>query len=316
LKRLDRAFLAFFRRVQDGETPGFPRYKSASRFNSLQWEDRGSWKLKIPERRLYLYGIGDIKANYHRCTEGSPKAITVKREGKKWWVSVRCVDVPAAPLQSSGRSIGIDLGVANLVVTSEGQIFVGEQFGEKLQTKLADAQRKISRSGYGSNRCRKLVLRYAEINRKIVNQRRNSAHKLSRRLVNNFDFIAVENLEISKMVRAPKPIPNPKDLKQFLPNGATRKAQLNKSIYDSGWGTLLSLLFYKAASAGRVVVTVDPRYTSQTCAECEHVEARNRVNRARFRCRLCGHEDHADINAARNILRAGRALQTSVCEGR
>ena len=98
LKRLDRAFAAFYRRVKHGEAPGFPRFKSARRFDALQREDTSGWKVKTEARRLYLLGVGDVKANYHRPLQGVPKAITVKREGTKWWVSVRCVDVPAEPL--------------------------------------------------------------------------------------------------------------------------------------------------------------------------------------------------------------------------
>ena len=89
LKRLDRAFIAFYHRAKNGEVPGFPRFKTAQRFNSLQWEDRSGWKLKSSERRLRLLGIGEVKLNYHRPHAGTPKAITVKREGTKWWVSVR-----------------------------------------------------------------------------------------------------------------------------------------------------------------------------------------------------------------------------------
>jgi putative transposase len=88
LKRLDRAFIGFYGRVRRGETPGYPRFKSANQFNSLQWEDPHCWKVKFDERRLRLPGIGEIKANYHRPLRGNPKAITVKREGSKWWVSV------------------------------------------------------------------------------------------------------------------------------------------------------------------------------------------------------------------------------------
>ena len=222
---------------------------------------------------------------------------------------MRCVSVPANPLEPVGREIGIDLGVTNLVATSEGELLVGEQFGRKFQWRLADAQRALAKSKRDSSRYRERAQRVAKIHRKISNQRRNSAHQLSRRLVTDFDFIAVEELNITRMVRSPKPIPDPSDSKSFLPNGATRKARLNKSIYDSGWGTLLLLLLYKAESAGRVVVAVEPYYTSQTCAQCEHVDAGNRVKQATFRCLMCGHEDHADINAARNILRAGRARQ-------
>jgi putative transposase len=151
--------------------------------------------------------------------------------------------------------------------------------------------------------------------RKIKNQRSNAAHQLSRQLVNNYDFIALEDLKITNMVRSPKGRPDPAQLGAYLPNGATKKAGLNRSIHDAGWGQFVSLLTYKAESAGRSVVSVNPHYTSQTCAECQHVDAGNRVSQEDFRCRRCGHRDVADINAARNILRAGRALQASACDG-
>jgi putative transposase len=124
-------------------------------------------------------------------------------------------------------------------------------------------------------------------------------------LVNNYDLIVVEDLKIDDMVHAPRAIPHPTRPGTYLPNGAGAKAGLNCSIHDAGWATLLSLLSYKAESAGRTIVTVDARYTSQTCFECGHVEPGNRVSQAVFRCCACGHEAHADINAARNILRAG-----------
>jgi putative transposase len=133
--------------------------------------------------------------------------------------------------------------------------------------------------------------------------------------VNDYDFIAIEDLKIANMVRAPKGRPDPAQPGAYLTNGAKRKAGLNRSIHDAGWGQFVSLLSYKAESAGRTVVSVDPRYTSQTCAVCQHVDPGNRVNQKDFRCRKCSHCDYADINAARNILRAGRALQASACVG-
>jgi putative transposase len=316
LKRLDRAFAAFHRRVKRGETPGFPRFKSARRFNSLQWEDTNGWKVKGECRRLYLLGIGEVKANYHRPLLGMPKALTVKREGTKWWMSVRCVDVPAAPLSPTGREVGLDLGVANLVATSDGELFVGEHFGSRARAQLTLAQQGLARKQRGSNRRRHQVHAVAQLHRKVAQQRRNAAHQLSRQLVNDYDLIVLEDLTITNMVRAPKTMPDPDVSGAFLPNGTAAKTGLNRSIHDAGWGTLASLLSYKAESAGRIVVTVDPRHTSQTCAQCGHVEAGNRVNQAVFCCLACGHRAHADVNAARNILRAGRARQALACVGR
>jgi len=316
LKRLDRAFAAFYRRVKSGETPGFPRFKSASRFDSLKWEDASGWKVKNEASRLYLLGIGEVKAKYHRRLLGTPKAITVKREGAKWWVSVHCVNVPAQPLPLTGREVGLDLGVVNLVTTSDGDLIIGEHFGSQTRAQLTLAQQRLAVKQRGSNRHHRQVEVVARLHRKVANQRRNAAHQLSRQLVNDYDLIALEDLAINNMVRAPKAKPAPETPGTFLPNGATAKAALNRSIHDAGWGILTSLLSYKAESAGRIVVKVDPQFTSQMCAECGHVEAGNRVNQAEFCCLRCGHRAHADVNAARNILRAGRARQVLTCVGR
>jgi putative transposase len=316
LKRLDRAYGAFFRRVELGEEPGFPRFRSENRFDALQWEDTPGWTLKTQHRRLYIMGIGEIKANYHRPFAGQPKAITVKREGIKWWLSVRCVNVPALPLERTCCQIGIDLGVVNLIATSDGELIKGKHFGGKAQKHLSQAQRELSAKQRGSKRRQLQVNEVVRLHAKIKNQRRNAAHQLSRHLVNDYDLIAFEDLKIRNMVRAPRARPDPNQLGAYLPNGASTKAGLNVSINDAGWGLLLRLLTYKAESAGRSVVRVNPCHTSQTCAECRHVDARNRVNQEKFRCLSCGHRDFADINAARNILGAGRALQASACPGR
>lgn len=305
LKRLDRAFYGFYRRSQRGEIPGYPRFKSANRFDSLQWEDSRSWKVKFDVQRLHLPGVGDVKARYYRPIVGTPKAITVKREGSKWWVSVRCADVPAEPLEPSGREIGIDLGIVNLIATSEGELVVAERFGLKSRSRLAKEKQAKARCQPDSRRSEVRAQRIAHIHRRIANQRRNAAHQLSRRLVNEFDFIAVEDLEIAKMVRGPHRKSNLGGSYGRL--NSTFRKNLNRAVYDAGWGTLRLFILYKAESAGRVVMTVDPRHTSQTCAECGHVATGNRINQAKFSCVECGHEDHADINAARNILRAGRA---------
>lgn len=315
LKRLDRAFVSFCRRVGRDEIPGFPRFKSAGRFESLHWVDIYGWKLKGDERRLFLRGIGDVKFNYCRPISGIAKTITIKREGRKWWLNVHCIDVPAMPLPPTGREVGIDLGVSNIVATSDGELIVAERFNKRARVQLADAQRKLAGQQRGSNRHRRQRERIAQLHRRVVNQRNNSVHQLSRSIVNNYDLIILEDLKITNMTRTPEAKPDPARPGAFLRNGSAAKAGLNHSIYDAGWGKLASLLSYKAESAGRVVVSVDPRYTSQTCAECGHAEAGNRVEQAVFRCQACKHEAHADVNAARNILRAGRARQALACVG-
>jgi len=315
LKRLDHAYAAFFRRVRLGEAPGFPRFKSASRFASLQWFDTHGWKVKPEHRRLYLMGIGEIKTNFHRPLAGEAKAITVRCEGTKWWVNVQCADVPAELLALTGREVGIDLGVTNMVATSDGARVEGEHFGSKARKSLASAQRSLATKRRGSNRRRRKVEEVARLHRKVKNQRSNTAHELSRQIVNDYDFIALEDLKITNMVRTPKGRPDPELPGAYLPNGARAKTGLNRSIHDAGWGQFISFLNFKAESAGRTVVSVNPRFTSQACAECHYVDAGNRVSQEEFRCLVCGHCGHADNNAARNILRAGRALQASACAG-
>ena len=235
------------------------------------------------------------------------------REGRRWWVTVRCVDVPTERLAPTGRSVGIDLGVPHLIATSDGVPHSEGRYGQRAATRLLSAQESLTRKRRGSNRRRKAVERVAAAHRAVRNQRKDLAHKLSRNFINEYDLIVHEDLQIANMVRRP----NPKraDDGSYLPNGAAAKSGLNRSIHDAGWGQLLSLLAYKAEDAGRDVIAVDPRHSSQRCSHCGHVAAANRVTQATFKCQACGHRAHADINAAVNILRAGKAQRALACAG-
>ena len=121
LRRLDWAFAGFFRRCHAGQRPGFPRFRPRSRWDSLQWEDRKGWRIDEAGRWLHLMGVGRIKVRLHRPVRGTPKAITVRREGRRWWVTIRCTDVPAEPLAVTGRQVGIDLGVTVRWRPSDGR---------------------------------------------------------------------------------------------------------------------------------------------------------------------------------------------------
>jgi putative transposase len=308
LRRLDWAFAAFFRRCREGERPGYPRFRPRSRWDSLQWEDRNGWRLDEATRRLHLHGIGALKVRLHRPLRGTPKAITMRREGRRWWVAVRCVDVPAEPLSRTGRQVGIDLGVRVLVATSDGALFANDRFGRRAADQLARAQQALDTKQRGSQRRRLARERVAAAHRRIRNRRTDALHQLSRRLVNDHDLIVHEQLTITNLVRRPKRRPDPDHPGGYARNGASAKTALNRSIQDAGWGQLLAMIAYKAESAGRTVIAVDPRHTSRTCAHCGHRSAANRRG-AVFECQACGHVAHADTNAAVNILRAGRAQQ-------
>jgi putative transposase len=304
LSRLDRAYKAFFRRVASGETPGFPRFRSAARFDSAEWPDTTSWKLDETGARLYLQGVGHIRIRMHRPTRGTPKTLTVARVGRRWRVTVFCADVPAEPLLPTGKAIGVDVGVTVAAALSDGQVVDNPRHLAASADALARAQRVLTGRQRGSRRRAIAAQEVGRLHRRIAKQRRDFQHKLSRALVNENDVIVIEDLQIPNMTRRPKPVPDVAG--GFCANGAAAKAGLNKSILDVGWGRLRQMLTYKAEEAGRELIAVNPRHTSQTCAHCGHTDRDNRHG-AVFECVACGHWGHADVNAAVNILRAGLA---------
>jgi putative transposase len=314
VRRLDKAFQAFFRRVKAGETPGYPRFKGHGRWDSIEWPDHGNgckWD-SVPHpnvTRVYLQGIGHIRVHQHRPVKGRVKTVAVKREGSRWFVVLSCDDVPAVPLEPTGAVIGIDMGVASFLTASDGTHVSNPRHLAASADRLTVAQQALSRKKRGSSRRRKAVARVAALHGKVRRSRLDHAHKTALTLVRDNDVIVHEALKVANMTKRAKPKPDPGTEGGFLPNGAAAKTGLNKSINDAGWGIFLSVLCGKAESAGRTVVAVDPRHTSQRCAQCGHVAAGNRVTQAGFRCLACGHEAHADVNAAINILRAGLALQ-------
>lgn len=304
LTRLDRAFQGFYRRVRAGQRAGFPRFKAAHRFDSVEYPERSSgWR--IDANRLYLKSIGSIRFRASkRGILGAPTTLTVRKEGRRWRFTVFCRQVPERRGEPTGTQVGIDLGVHVLVATSTGDLILNPRWMHRSLDRLADSQRLVAGRRRGSSRHRKATERVAAIHRKVARQRRDMHHQLSRRLVDSFDVIVHEALQISNMTRRPKPRPNTDG--GHDPNRAGAKAGLNREIQSAGWGQLLRMIAYKAEEAGRTVIAVAPRNTSRTCHRCGSVDPANRASSV-FRCTNCGFEAHADINAARNILRAGLA---------
>jgi putative transposase len=315
IRRLDWAFQRFFDRVKAGQKPGYPRFKGRGWWDSIEWpaEKGGAHWDSVPHpkvTRVHLAGVGHVRVHQHRAVKGRVKTITAKREGRRWYVVLSCDDVPAALLEPVGSHVGIDLGVASFLTTSDGAHAPNPRHLAATSERLATAQRDLARKKRGSNRRKKVAIKVAELHGKVRRQRLDHAHKTALALVRDYDVIVHENLKITNMTRRPKPRPDGSG--GYVPNGAAAKAGLNKSINDAGWGIFLRILSAKAESAGRTVTAVDPRHTSQQCAECGHTAAGNRITQAVFRCLACGHQAHADINAARNILRAGLALQEAL----
>lgn len=309
LRRLRNAFDGFFRRARAGETPGYPRFKAAHRFDSVEWPCDGDgcrWKPEVG--RVYLQGIGEVKATVHRPVAGRVKTIQVKREGRRWYLVLSCDDVPVAPLPATGVAVGVDVGVASFITTSDAAHIDNPRWARVGHARLEAAQERLARKKRGSNNRRAAREAVATRHRKAANQRRDFHHKVARDLVTSYDLIAVEDLSITNMVRRAKPLLDPDTPGSYLPNGQAAKSGLNRSIHDAGWAQFRSILAAKAEEAGRRVVSVDPRHTSDRCEACGHAAKESRVSQAAFRCVSCGHEAHADEHAARNILRAGLAL--------
>ena len=285
IERVDKAFQGFFRRVKRGENPGYPRFKGKRRYDSFTFPQAGTTGVKLQEggKRVLLYGLGSVKVKLHRPLEGKLKTATVKREGEHWYIVFTC-EVEPRPLPPNDEVVGIDLGTnPHFLVTSEGERVEAPRYFQKAQAKLAAAQRSLARKKRGSRRREKARRRLARLHRKIANQRRDFHHKLARRLVNRYGTTVHEDLNILGWARS----------------------RTAKGVLDAGWAQFLQTLAYKAEEAGRRVVGVDPRYTSQDCPVCGHREKRPLWIRVST-CPQCGTLLHRDVAAALNILARAR----------
>ncbi|WP_331747945.1 transposase [Streptomyces chartreusis] len=310
LRRLDKAFAAFFRRIKTGDKPGYPRFRSGKRFDTVDFPKDGDgcrWDSTPhdPVTRVRLQGVGHVKVHQHRPVVGKVKTVSVKREGRRWYIILTAEQAQPEPLPKTGSVVGVDMGIANFLADSNGEFVTNPRHGKKAAAKLEAAQQALSRCKRGSKRRRKAVETVAKLHRKVRRQRLDHAHKTALGLVREHDFIAHEDLKIRNMSKAPAPKPDPDQAGAFLPNGASAKAGLNRSIADAGWGVFLAILAAKAEGAGREVIAVDPRNTSRTCPECGHVSAENRPTQEKFHCQACGHNAHADTVGAINVLRTG-----------
>jgi putative transposase len=308
LRRLNRAFDGFFRRVKTGAKPGYPRFKAKNRFDSVEWPKDGDGARWHPDsHRVYLQGVGQVKVTAHREVAGVVKTIQVRREGRRWMLILSCDDVPANPKAAVGRQVGVDVGIVSFATTSEGDHVDNPRWARTAAARLSAAQRRLARAKRGSSNRGHRRETVAARHRKVSNCRRDFHHKTARALVESYDLIAVEDLQIANMVGRAKPVADPDQPGRFLPNGAAAKTGLNLSISDAAWGQFVSILRAKAEDAGRAWVEVDPRHTSDGCEKCGYAAKENRVTQAVFVCQRCSHRAQADEHAARNILRAGLA---------
>lgn len=322
--RRKKAMDAFFRRLKAGENPGYPRFKSRGRYDSLtypQWEN--GVHLTANNQRLYLSKIGDVKLVYHRPLEGTPKTATIRRTATgKWYISIACEWEPT-PLSPTGQQVGIDVGLKTFATLSDGQAVANPRFFRHEEQALGKAQRKhqvtvdahkairaavtrrmkeaqpdldqqhvwqavsqdtAERAAWQRRQQRRRVA--ARVYERARWKREDFAHQHSRRIVNQFDLIAVEDLTVRNLVQNP---------------------HLAKSIHDAAWTHFRELTACKAAWADRRYIAVNPAYTSQDCSGCGHRKTDLTLSDRIYHCLACGLVIDRDLNAALNILARGRA---------
>ena len=280
---LDKAFQAFFRRVKNGEKPGYPRFKGKDRFDSFGFKEYGNG-FRVDGRRLKLSGIGRVAVRWHRPLEGEIKTLRITRKAQKWYASFSC-EVNEKHLPATGRVIGIDVGINALIAMSDGNLVENPKWYRDGQAKLRILQRTVARRKKGGSNRRKAVLALQVHHEHIANQRKDFLNKLANELVVNNDLIAIEDLQIKNMVK---------------------NHNLSKSILDGGWGYFAKRLSDKAVEAGREVVRVNPAYTSKTCSGCGTIFDDLDLSVRWIDCD-CGVSMNRDVNAAVNILK--RSLQ-------
>ena len=280
--RIDLAFKAFFRRCKAGEEPGYPRFRGYGRYDSMTFPQYGSG-CQLTDGTLKLSKVGAVRVVQHRPLEGIPKTCTIRRRSTgKWYVTIAC-EVDTQPLPSTGESVGIDMGLLSFATLSTGESTPCPKFLRTDEHDLKRTQRKLSAAPKGTPERRKRRKIVGRVHERIANRRHNFAHQESRKIVNRFDIIAVEDLSVNQMVH---------------------NHCLAKSIHDAAWSQFTANLTYKAAYAGKRVIAVNPAYTSQDCSQCRHRQKKTLAERIHH-CVCCGLTLDRDHNAALNIKRLG-----------
>ncbi|MBE0478884.1 IS200/IS605 family element transposase accessory protein TnpB [Candidatus Aerophobetes bacterium] len=288
--RMDKAFQNFFRRVKQGEKPGYPRFKGFNRYDSFTYKQAGfGWK--IENNKLELSKIGSIKIKLHRPIVGTLKTCTIRKKANKWYACIS-VECEPKPLKKNSRAVGIDVGLENFAAFSTDERIENPKFFKREERQLAKAQRKLSKQKKKTlehGKAKKVVTR---IHERIANKRHNFTHQEARKIINRFGIVCIEKLNTKNMMQ---------------------NHLLAKSIADVAWNQFAQALFYKAEEADRKIVAVDPclnlagvdsKNTSQICSQCGTV-VKKKLSTRWHKCPVCGLHLHRDINASRNILRLG-----------
>jgi putative transposase len=317
LLRLKRAFDGFFRRLQNGEDPGYPRFQGRNRYNSFTYPQAG-YAVDVHAKRatVTLSKIGTIKAKLHRKIAGTIKTCTIKYEAGQWYAVFSCEVEQPDPLERVESEVGIDLGITHFAAVSDGTFIESPNYYRKAQRDLKRKQQALSRKKRGSHRREKARKAVATAHRKVANQRRDFHHQQAKKLVQDHQVLVFEDLDLTNLVRRPKG--KQAEDGTYRPNGAAAKGGLNKSLLDNGLGQFVQIVMCKAACAGRQVYKVNPSKTSQICSACSKIGPHKDLSERVHICIYCGAVLDRDENAANNIYTAWKrpTYWASLCRGR
>ena len=312
LKFLERALKDAF----DKSNPKrFPTFKKKGLHDSMRYPDPEQIKIDLRPQdadgrtlfpKIFLPRIGWVKFRKSCIIGGEIRNVTVSRSGGHWYASIQTEKEVPDPVHPSATAVGGDRGVANLLTLSDGTMFLPVTAYRDLQKRLAKEQKKLAHKVKFSVNWKKQKAKITRLHQRIAEIRKTVLHQVSTAITKNHAVVVLEDLKVRNMTASTKgTVEQPgRNIRQ--------KSGLNKSILDQGWGMLKQMLGYKLQWTGGMLLLVDPAYTSQICPVCGVVDAGNRKVQAAFRCLHCGHEAHADVNAAQNILARGLATPYGV----
>jgi putative transposase len=297
LKDLDRAYRNFFSKRAD-----FPRFKRKGGSSGFRYPDPMQIKLDQANSRIFLPKLGWMRYRKSREIVGELRNVMVTYNGKKWFISIQTEREVDLPKRTAKTAIGIDVGIARFATLSDGNYVAPLNSFKKHQNRLCRYQRRMSRKVKFSNNWKKAKAKVQKVHIDIGNARKDFLHKTTTTISKNHALVCVEDLQVKNMSKTAA------GTKEQPGKQVGKKANLNRSILDQGWGMFRSQLGYKLSWNGGILLAVAPENTSRTCPNCEHISEYNRKTQSQFECIGCGYKNNADVVGALNILERGHRL--------